>query len=279
MGYIQVTFWSWKILLHCAVSRSNIMFNVSKVSKHRVISGPYFSAFGLNTDQKQLRIWTLMTQCLHKKILLDRDYRDLFYKDIWCLGLQNYSRNYLMFFQFVIKRVFGVVWSPCFITLLFLPCFEVDKQPPDVFYKRGVLKNVAKIREKHLCWSLVFHNISCCRPSTLFKKRLWHRCFHVNFAKFSGTSFLKNFSGRPPLEVGLKCEVYSLPLMSQNFIKCHVWGFVEQLLICFFLNARWIFFLATFIIVFIMAANSKNNKSEVFYFPAFHLFGKTFATL
>ena len=29
---------------------------------------------------------------------------------------------------------------------------------------------------------------------TLFKKRLWHRCFHVNFAKFLRTSVLQNTS-------------------------------------------------------------------------------------
>ena len=28
------------------------------------------------------------------------------------------------------------------------------------------------------------------RPETLLKKRLWHRCFSVNFAKFLKTSFL-----------------------------------------------------------------------------------------
>ena len=34
------------------------------------------------------------------------------------------------------------------------------------------------------------------RSATLFKKRLWYRCFPVNFAKFLRTSFLKNTSGR-----------------------------------------------------------------------------------
>ena len=33
------------------------------------------------------------------------------------------------------------------------------------------------------------------KPATLLKKRLWHRCFPVNFAKFLGTSFLQNPSG------------------------------------------------------------------------------------
>ena len=35
-----------------------------------------------------------------------------------------------------------------------------------------------------------------CRPQVLLKKRLWHRCFPVNFAKFLRTSFLQNTSGR-----------------------------------------------------------------------------------
>ena len=33
-------------------------------------------------------------------------------------------------------------------------------------------------------------------PTTLLKKRLWHRCYPVNFAKFLRTSFLQNFSAR-----------------------------------------------------------------------------------
>ena len=34
------------------------------------------------------------------------------------------------------------------------------------------------------------------RPATLLKKRLWYRCFPVNFAKFPRTTFLQNTSGR-----------------------------------------------------------------------------------
>ena len=33
-------------------------------------------------------------------------------------------------------------------------------------------------------------------PATLLKKRLWHRCFPVNFAKFLRTTFLQNTSWR-----------------------------------------------------------------------------------
>ena len=34
------------------------------------------------------------------------------------------------------------------------------------------------------------------KPASLLKKKLWHRCFLVNFAKFSRTSLLQNTSGR-----------------------------------------------------------------------------------
>ena len=42
---------------------------------------------------------------------------------------------------------------------------------------KGVLRNFTKFTRKHLCQSF--------RPATLLNKRLWHRCFTVNFAKIS----------------------------------------------------------------------------------------------
>ena len=54
---------------------------------------------------------------------------------------------------------------------------------PEVFCKKGVLRNFAKFTGKHL-W-----------PATLLKKGLWHRCFPVNFAKFLRTPFLQNTDG------------------------------------------------------------------------------------
>ena len=36
----------------------------------------------------------------------------------------------------------------------------------------------------------VFCKKRCSWPANLFKKRLWHRCFPVNFAKFLRTAFL-----------------------------------------------------------------------------------------
>ena len=72
-----------------------------------------------------------------------------------------------------------------------LKIIYVQKQPPDVFYKKGVLKNFAKFTGKRLCQSLFFNRVSGLRPATSLKKRLWHRCFCMNFAKFLRTLFYR----------------------------------------------------------------------------------------
>ena len=46
-----------------------------------------------------------------------------------------------------------------------------------------------KFTGKNLCQSLFFNKIAGLRPATLLKKRLWHRCFPVNFVKFLRTPF------------------------------------------------------------------------------------------
>ena len=60
---------------------------------------------------------------------------------------------------------------------------------PDVFCKKGVIPNFAKFAGKHPC------QVSLLTKSFFKKKRLWHRCFPVNFAKFVKTPFLQNTSG------------------------------------------------------------------------------------
>ena len=50
--------------------------------------------------------------------------------------------------------------------------------------RKGVLRNFAKFTLKNLCQSLFFIKVTALRTATLLKKRLWHWCFPVNFAKF-----------------------------------------------------------------------------------------------
>ena len=58
----------------------------------------------------------------------------------------------------------------------------------EVFYvKKGVLRNFTKFTGNHLCRSLFFNKVEGLSPATLLKKRLWHRCFPLNFANFLRT--------------------------------------------------------------------------------------------
>ena len=61
---------------------------------------------------------------------------------------------------------------------------------------KGVLRNFARFTGKHLCQDLFFDKVSGLWPATLLKRRLWHRCFPVNFTKFLRTPFLQNTYGR-----------------------------------------------------------------------------------
>ena len=61
---------------------------------------------------------------------------------------------------------------------------------PDVFFKTGVLRNFAKLTEKHLCQSLYFNKVAGPRPATFLRQRFWRRCFPVNLAIFLRTPFV-----------------------------------------------------------------------------------------
>ena len=49
----------------------------------------------------------------------------------------------------------------------------------ELFFKKGVLKSLTKSSIKHPCWSLFFNIVS------FLKRKLYHRCFPVNFTPFS----------------------------------------------------------------------------------------------
>ena len=50
--------------------------------------------------------------------------------------------------------------------------------------RKVVHKNFSKFTGKLLCQSLFFNKVAGLRFATLWKKRLWYRCFQVNVAKF-----------------------------------------------------------------------------------------------
>ena len=55
--------------------------------------------------------------------------------------------------------------------------------------KKVALRNFTKFIGKRLCQSLIFNKVVGLRPATLSKKKLWRRCFPVNFVKFLRTPF------------------------------------------------------------------------------------------
>ena len=70
----------------------------------------------------------------------------------------------------------------------YLICIQFRRSRPEVFCKKGVLRNFAKFTGKHLCQGLFLNRVAGLSPATLLKQRLCHRCFPVNFAKFLRTN-------------------------------------------------------------------------------------------
>ena len=61
---------------------------------------------------------------------------------------------------------------------------------PEVSCKKGVLKNFTKFTGKHLCQSFFIDVFAGPRHVTLLKKRLWNRCFLMEFCEiFKRTPF------------------------------------------------------------------------------------------
>ena len=84
------------------------------------------------------------------------------------------------------------------------------KQPPEMFYKKVVLKNFAIFAGKHLCWNLFLIKFHAYRPAT-FLKRDSSTGVSVNIERFLRTPILKNMykrlllSTQPPVSEKLFC--------------------------------------------------------------------------
>ena len=73
---------------------------------------------------------------------------------------------------------------------------EVIMQLSEVFYKKAVKRNFAKLTIKHLRRVVFFNKVRCCRSAASLKTRLQRRFFLVNFAKFVRTTFFQNTTRR-----------------------------------------------------------------------------------
>ena len=65
----------------------------------------------------------------------------------------------------------------------------------------GVLQKKVSLKISQNSQENTCARVSFLRSATLLKKRLWHRLFPVNFAKFLRTPFLQSASRRLPLKI------------------------------------------------------------------------------
>ena len=136
--------------------------------------------------------------------------------------------------------------------------YYVQKQPPEVFYKKGVLRNFAKFTGKHLCHSLFFNKVARLRYATLLKRD-------------SGTTEDKNeknrhFKGIIPKQSGVVSQKTSSGgiLSSQEQTKqINVLGHC----ILAFIRGKWV--RATNLQIY--ALHEKCPYSELFWFAFSHI--------
>ena len=85
-------------------------------------------------------------------------------------------------------------------------CCKIEAVIQRCSVKKAILKNLAKLTGKPLCRSLFLITLQ-------LKKRLWYRCFPVNFAKFLRTPFYRT----PPVAASGKNRIKSLKTAKFQF--------------------------------------------------------------
>ena len=100
--------------------------------------------------------------------------------------------------------------------------------------------------------------------ATLLKKRLWHRCFPVNFVKFLKTLFLQNTSRRLLLNTYSKCSAGLQPGTSSQF------HFLRIFFLFFFQSLSFPFlFFSFFSFSFFLTAMCVKQEFTLFVFISF----------
>ena len=149
-----------------------------KSIRFRSFSGPYFSALGTNTDQKNSK---------YGHFSRSEEKFNIYFPLVFHWNIQNFTVKDQAWFLAAILYSFEIFQKyPNFPNRMAVMEFNsVKLQParkncPEVVCKKGVLKNFAELTRKHLC----------------LKPRLWHRClFSCEFWEIFKNTFLCNASG------------------------------------------------------------------------------------
>ena len=88
-------------------------------------------------------------------------------------------------FETSLKDVSNLKWRK------FYPTKSLDRQKIYLYStSKSVFKNFKKFIGKRLCWSLFLIKLQAFKAWNFVKKRLQHRCFPLNIAKYLRTVFL-----------------------------------------------------------------------------------------
>ena len=78
---------------------------------------------------------------------------------------------------------------------------KLQKQPPEVFCEKRCSYEFRNIHRKATVLDSLFTKVAGLKVCSFIKKRLQHRCFPVNIAKFLRTPILKNICKWLPLKL------------------------------------------------------------------------------
>ena len=105
------------------------------------------------------------------------------------------KKKYMMYNNIVNSNLFCYFdWTHQWILSIILIIFRSSHRRCSL--KKGVFGNFTKFTGKQMCQNFIFNKVGGMWPAILLKKRLWHRCFPMNFANFLRIPFLQNTSER-----------------------------------------------------------------------------------
>ena len=85
-----------------------------------------------------------------------------------------------------------------------------------MFYKKGVLKNFAKLTGKHLCQSLFFNKVAVLGLQ-LYQKETLAQVFSCKFCEISKNTFFYKIL---PMAASINYDLYFWTCQTENFHLC-----------------------------------------------------------
>ena len=146
------------------------------------------------TQRKQVAKHKKPNEKLQVFVLLF-SFRPSLIRHIHCFGYkfcyQNKRKFFCWFHMFLFYGLYFELYSLSVLCIFYSTIhLYTEAATRDVLWKKVFLEI-----SQNLCQNLFFNEFAGLRPATLLKKKLWHRCFPVNFVKFLRTRFLQNTSG------------------------------------------------------------------------------------